>query len=124
VRILADECLEHGVVERLRSQGHTVEAVNEQAAMRGTKDHPLLAHAVRANLLLLTVDRDFGDYIFRDRLPAPTAGVVLSRLPSPMLEAEKARIIGAVFATYDETFFAGRFTVIGENNLRSRPLPQ
>jgi hypothetical protein len=91
--------------------------------MRGSEDHPLLAHAVRENLLVLTVDRDFGDYIFRDRLPAPAAGVILSRLPSPMPEAEKANIIGAVFATHDEAFFAGRFTVIEENNLRSRPLP-
>jgi hypothetical protein len=38
-------------------------------------------------------------------------------------EAEKARIIGDVFATHDEAFFAGHFTVLDERNLRSRPFP-
>lgn len=124
MRILADECLEHGVVDRLRIDGHVVEAVTEQIALRGSDDHPLLVYAVREDLLLLTVDRDFGDYIFRDRQPAPAAGVVLSRLPSNMAEAEKARIIGDVFATHDGSFFAAHFTVIDERHLRSRPLPR
>lgn len=123
VRILADECLEHAVVDRLRADGHAVEAVTEQMALRGSDDHPLLAYAVRENLSLLTVDRDFGDYIFRDHLPAPVAGVVLARVPSGLAEPEKARIIGDVFAKHEEGFFAGRFTVIEERSLRSRPLP-
>jgi len=46
----------------------------------GESDLPILERAVREDLLLLTADLDFGEYIFRAHFPAPTAGVVQLRL--------------------------------------------
>jgi predicted nuclease of predicted toxin-antitoxin system len=67
VRILADENIEQLVIERLRDAGHTVISVRVESA--GASDLPLLDRAVREDLLLLTADLDFGEYIFRDHRP-------------------------------------------------------
>ncbi|HEY1389041.1 MAG TPA: DUF5615 family PIN-like protein [Ktedonobacterales bacterium] len=120
MRILADENVEQRVIERLRADGHTVIAVRVES--RGETDLPILERAVIEDLLLLTADLDFGEYIFRDRQPAPTAGIVQYRLGDILKEAEKAQIIGEAFAQYS-TSFAGNFTVIEEGKVRFRPLP-
>lgn len=67
MRILADEDVERPVVERLRTDGHTVIAVSVESS--GETDLPILARAVSENLLL-TADLDFGEYIVRDQQPA------------------------------------------------------
>jgi len=121
VRILADENVEQHVIERLRADGHTVIAVRVEA--RGETDLPILERAVTEDLLLLTADLDFGEYIFRDRQPAPRAGVVQYRLGDILKEAEKAQIIGEAFAQHSASF-AGHFTVIEEGKIRFRLLPR
>lgn len=78
MRILADENVEQLVIERLRNDGHTVIAVSVESS--GETDLPILARAVSENLLLLTADLDFGEYIFRDHQLAPAAGIVQYRL--------------------------------------------
>lgn len=65
MRILADENVEQLVIERLRADGHTVIAVRVES--RGATDLPILERAINENLLLLTADLDFGEYVFRDR---------------------------------------------------------
>jgi predicted nuclease of predicted toxin-antitoxin system len=120
VRILADENVEQLIIERLRADGYTVIAV--QVESRGETDLPILERAVTKNLLLLTADLDFGEYIFRDHQPAPEAGVVQYRLGDILKGAEKAHIIGEAFVQHSASF-AGNFTVIEENKVRFRPLP-
>ncbi len=120
MRILADENVEQLVIDRLRADGHTVTSVRVE--MRGEDDLPILARAVLEDLLLLTADLDFGEYIFHDRQPAPAAGVVQYRLGDIVKESEKARIIGEAFARHAAAF-AGHFTVIEEDKIRLRPLP-
>lgn len=120
MRILADENIETLVIARLRADGYAVEAVAQQTP--GAKDVAILERAVRENVLLLTADRDFGDYIFRDRHAAPAAGVVLYRLNDAYKEAQRAQIVGDAFQRYSSTF-AGHFTTIEEYKVRSRPLP-
>ncbi len=121
MRILADENVEQMIIERLRADGHDVVAVRLES--RGSTDLPILARAVSDGLLLLTADLDFGEYIFRDRQAAPGAGVVQYRLGDVLMEAEKAQIVGDVFAQHSASF-AGNFAVIEENKVRFRPLPQ
>lgn len=120
MRILADENVERLVIERLRQDGHIVDAIAAQAP--GTLDPPILARAVAENVVLLTADRDFGDYIYRDGLAAPAAGLVLYRLGNHLSTARKADIIATTF-TQPATYFAGQFTVIDEPKVRQRPLP-
>jgi predicted nuclease of predicted toxin-antitoxin system len=120
VRILADENVEALIIARLRAEGHVVDCIADQAP--GIADHPVLAFAVSENVLLLTADRDFGDYVFRDRLGAPAEGVVLYRLGHALSTPEKARIIVDAFAQQSARF-AGQFSVIEESGVRFRPLP-
>lgn len=120
MRILADEDVEYPIVERLRAEGHVVESIMEQA--RGTLDLPILARAVAEDLVLLTADHDFGEYIFRDGAEAPQAGVILYRLADALGTAGKADIIAEALRLYADRF-AGHFVVIDEHNVRFRPLP-
>jgi predicted nuclease of predicted toxin-antitoxin system len=120
VRILADENIGQMVIERLREAGHTVISLRVESA--GASDLPILERAVRENLLLLTADLDFGEYIYRDHLQAPAAGVVQLRLSDSLKEAEKTRIIADVFAIH-EASFAGKFSVMDQDRVRFRALP-
>lgn len=120
MRILADENVEQLVIERLRADGHLVIAVRVES--RGETDLPILERAVSEDLLLLTADLDFGEYVFRDHQPAPDAGVVQYRLGDLLKEDEKAHVIGEAFALHSANF-AGKFTVIEESKVRFRSLP-
>jgi predicted nuclease of predicted toxin-antitoxin system len=107
------------VIERLRDAGHTVISVRVESA--GESDLPILERAVREDLLLLTADLDFGEYIYRDHFPAPTAGVVQLRLGDTVKEAEKAQIVVDALAAHGAAF-AGQFAVIEQDRVRFRPL--
>jgi hypothetical protein len=58
---------------------------------------------------------DFGEYIYRDHLQAPAAGVVQLRLSDSLKEAENTRIIADAFA--------GKFSVIDQDRVYFRALP-
>ncbi len=120
MRILVDEDVEYPVILRLRADGHVVESVAEDST--GSEDLPVLARAVEGHLPLLTRDRDFGDYIFRDHRAAPVEGVILHRLGSNIATPRKADIISDAFRIYGDQF-AHHFTVIDEGSVRFRPLP-
>ncbi|MGH2514120.1 MAG: DUF5615 family PIN-like protein [Ktedonobacterales bacterium] len=122
MNILADECVNPAVVVRLRSDGHIVEFIRESSADRGMDDTPILERATAADMLLLTADRDFGDYIFRDGFSAPRAGVVLYRLDD-LPQDRKAAIVGDAFVNSDPQWFRDQFTVLDERHVRQRPLP-
>ena len=120
MRLVADEDLEAPVIARLRADGHDVVAISDLNP--GADDLAVLTMAINSHLLLLTADRDFGDYIFRDRFAAPAEGVVLHRLPNQMPSHQKADIISEAFRNHSAQF-AGAFTVIDEHGARFRPLP-
>jgi predicted nuclease of predicted toxin-antitoxin system len=120
MRLIADEDLEAPIIARLRADGYDVVAIVEQHP--GADDLTVLNLAATLHLLLLTADRDFGDYIFRDHLAAPVEGVVLHRLPNQMPSRQKADIISKAFRKHSAQF-TGAFTVIDERGIRFRPLP-
>jgi len=88
VKFLADESIDRPIVERLRQDGHQVLYVAELGP--GMPDDEVLGLANRETALLLTVDKDFGEMVFRRRLH--THGVVLIRLAG-LLPARKAEIV-------------------------------
>lgn len=109
------------MIARLRSDGHVVDAISEQSP--GLDDRSVLAQAVHYDILLLTRDRDFGDLIYRDRVPAPAAGVVLYRIPNTYTEDQVAAIVAAVFAQHTSDRLAHWLTIIEPSQVRQRPLP-
>jgi predicted nuclease of predicted toxin-antitoxin system len=88
VRWLADECVDAGLVARLRGAGHDVLYMAEVAPAQS--DNEVLARAQHDNRLLLTEDKDFGDLVFRRGQPVP--GVVLLRIDSAMQALKSERL--------------------------------
>lgn len=120
MKIIADECVEQGVIEQLRSDGHDVDAIAVQSS--SMNDIPILARAVSENILLLTADLDFGGYVFQQHLPAPHSGIVQMRLPNRLKEHEKAAIVACAFSEHGHEF-SGHFTTIEERRIRFTKLP-
>jgi predicted nuclease of predicted toxin-antitoxin system len=116
VRWLADECVDAGLVTRLRSESHDVTYIAEVHA--SAADRQVLAMALSENRLLLTEDKDFGDLVFRSRMEVP--GVILLRL-GPQERHLKWDRLQATIAQFGESLF-GRYVVIDEMRMRSRPL--
>ena len=76
-RFLADESCDYVVVRRLRSVGFDVLAVAEE--FPGASDLEVLRRAVDERRLILTEDKDFGEWVFAHR--EETYGVILIRFP-------------------------------------------
>ena len=86
MNIVADESVDRQVVDRLRAEGHFVEYVAESSP--SVADEVVLDLSYRSRAILLTADKDFGELVFRQRLPH--SGVFLYRLAglAPELKAE------------------------------------
>jgi predicted nuclease of predicted toxin-antitoxin system len=117
MRLLADECVDAGLVSVLQNAGHDVSYVAETAA--GLTDAEVLRLARDESRLFLTEDKDFGELIFRFRLAVP--GLVLLRI-DPTRVALKGKRLEALISQLGERLF-GRYVVVTETRARSRALP-
>lgn len=116
MRWLADECIDAGLIVYLRGAGHDVVYIAEETA--GSSDVEVIQHAEAKSRLLLTEDKGFGELVFRSKMPVP--GVVLLRV-DPEKHLLKWHRLEVAIARYGERLF-GRYLVIEETRLRSRPL--
>jgi len=85
MRFLVDECAGPGLAKWLREQGHDVVSVFDQA--QGMTDDDVLNIALANERILITVDKDFGEKIFREK--RHHHGVILLRLKD---ERSKSKI--------------------------------
>jgi len=115
VRLLADEGVEARIVERLRFEGHDVEYVAELAP--GITDDDVLEGANSGQRVLVTVDKDFGELVFR--LLRVTAGVLLVRL-SGLSSDDKATMVASAVRDHGSQM-SGAFTVVSPGMVRIRP---
>lgn len=76
MRFLVDENVGPSVADWLTEQGHDVSSVYE--VYRGERDTFVLDKAQFEERILITNDKDFGEMIFRHKLPH--SGVILLRL--------------------------------------------
>jgi predicted nuclease of predicted toxin-antitoxin system len=118
MRLLADENFPIDAVMALRDHGHDVVWIRTDAP--GSTDDTILARAVSETRVLLTFDKDFGELAFRSRLPS-SCGVVLFRISSRS-SAHVARIVLEAIQSRD--VWTGLFSVVEENRIRTRLLPQ
>lgn len=112
MRFLVDECAGPTLARWLQAQGHDVFSVYEQA--RGITDEEVLRIALENERILITVDKDFGEKIFREK--HPHHGVILLRLKD---ERSKSKIAAmerllANFATR----LSGQFVVMTDTRIR------
>ncbi len=113
---LADECVDAALVTHLRGAGHDVSYIAEIAA--GVTDTEALQLAQQEGRLFLTEDKDFGELVFRFKRAVP--GVVLLRIDPEKSQLKWARLESAI-TKFGEGLL-GRYVVIDEIRLRSRPL--
>lgn len=118
MRFVADENVPAASIRRLREGGFDVAAVAEEAP--GAPDTEVLERAVAERRVLITFDRDFGELIFRHRLPSPP-GVIYLRI-IPETPDETAELLLRLVAS-SEVSFGGRFTVVTRTHARQRLLP-
>lgn len=116
VRLLLNENFPAPAVARLRQKGWDVLAVAE--ANHGLDDAGVLSLAAIENRWLVTFDRDYGELLFRRKLPAPPV-VVLLRAPSYRPHEPADWIVRLVKELEART---GIFVVFDGSSIRTRPL--
>ena len=77
LKFLADESCDFAFVRILRQNGYDVKAIAE--AMPGVSDLKVLELGFEGKRILLTEDKDFGEWIFAQK--SATSGIILLRYP-------------------------------------------
>ena len=116
MNVVADESVDRQIVERLRSDGHSVQFVAEFDP--GIDDETVLLKSREASAVLLTADKDFGELVFRQGLAH--CGVMLIRLAGITPE-RKADLVSWAFAQHSRELHR-RFSVLSSRALRIRNL--
>lgn len=114
MNLLADEGVDRPIVEHLRREEHHVLYIAEMSP--GISDDVILAQANAENALLLTLDKDFGELVFRQGLVH--AGVILLRLAG-LQPVTKARIVVTVLRERGIEM-VNAFSVIAPGSVRIR----
>ena len=114
MNFLADEGVDRQIVDRLRSNGHSVFYVAEMDP--GVSDDFVLELANRQSAVLITADKDFGELVFRQG--RSSGGVVLIRLQG-LSPAAKADTVSEAIDEH-EAEIPGNFSVLSPGILRIR----
>jgi predicted nuclease of predicted toxin-antitoxin system len=115
VKIVADENVDKQIVDGLRTQGHDVLFIAELDP--GIEDTYVLVRSQQLGAILITADKDFGELVFRQRMPH--SGILLLRLDG-LTSEEKASLVVTVVRSHGAQL-SGRFAVLSTKALRLRP---
>jgi predicted nuclease of predicted toxin-antitoxin system len=114
MKFLADEGVDAPIVRHLRNLGYDFLYISEFAP--GITDQQVLKIAFDENRILVTIDKDFGELVFR--MHQAHQGVILIRLEgNPAVE--KARILEIVLESHGNEI-KNSFTVIQKDLVRVR----
>jgi len=112
MRLLVDECVGPSVVRWLRENNY--DAISAFEDCRGWEDKSILEKAYSEGRIVITMDKDFGDMVFRMKLPH--CGVMLLRCgycgPSKKISMIKKAL------SLPESDLSGRFVVVTETAIR------
>lgn len=111
---LGDESVDYQIIERLRAQGLDVLYVAEMDP--GVSDELVLNEANLRNAVLITVDKDFGELVYRQK--RLHTGVILLRLWG-LSGSDKATITFNAIREHGHEM-AHAFTVISATSIRIR----
>ena len=114
IRFLLDESVDFPLGRYLSALGHDVTAIAHDYP-QALKDQDVLAIAQAEQRVLITNDTDFGELIFRRRLPH--AGVILFRLGQQDLGIKQAWLDHVLDAHAEQLT---RFVVVTERGIRIR----
>jgi predicted nuclease of predicted toxin-antitoxin system len=117
MRFLAKENTPREAVQAVRAAGHDVAGGVEVAP--GAGDETVLASALHEHRVLLTLDKDFGELVFRRGRDA-SCGVILLRPRTRSPEVVSDFFVKVLSQPIE---WVGCFTVAREGSIRVRPLP-
>ena len=114
INFLADESCDFAVVRALRNAGYSVHAIAE--SFPSIPDDKVLELAVAEGRLLITEDKDFGEWVFAHQ--HAMTGILLIRCPANM----RSVMVEAVVHLVEEhgTDIVGSFTVLEPGRVRIR----
>ncbi len=111
---IADENFPHPSFRLLAVNG--IDVIHVGLESLTINDREVLRMAIERGRILLTLDNDYGELVYRDRVATPP-GIVLFRLHRyrpDQLGRELFRLLELNFK------FEGLFTVVGQNTVRQR----
>lgn len=114
MKFLVDESVEYSIVLFLRETGHDVKSVAEDFPT--SEDSSILSYSNKANRILITNDKDFGELIYR--LKYPHKGVILFRLSTEDSKSKTERL-RVVIKKYSDKLI-NHFVVISDDKIRIR----
>ncbi len=113
---VADESVDFNLVTHLRYKGLSVFSIQEEAA--SLKDNLVLKLAAEKNAILITEDKDFGELLFKLKLPH--TGILLLRIED--MASEQKHDLVFYFITKFSSQLSHNFSVIKQGKLRIRKL--
>jgi predicted nuclease of predicted toxin-antitoxin system len=111
MKFLVDECVGNGVAEWLKNIGYDTVSILEISP--GASDN-VLQRAVIEERILITLDKDFGDMVFRNR--KEHCGIILLRLPNWQL-AHKITALDTLLKNH-KSMLQGNFVVFSDQSIR------
>ncbi len=117
MKIVADEGVDKPIVDLLRGLGFEVFYILEEKS--GIIDEEVLRIANENKAILITMDTDFGELVFR--LKEASNGVVMFRI-SGLTKSEKLTIVTSTFRNHHQELM-NNFTVVTKDTIRIRQLP-
>ena len=116
LKLLLDENIGLKTVGFLLKIGYDVKSVVKD--LRGAKDKDILKVAFQEKRIVLTLDKDFCDLVFRDSLPC--RGIILLRLNSHLPDSIN-RILD-LFLSSNKEDLQNKFVVLTESSARIREI--
>ncbi len=111
---LADESCDFSVIRTLRTSGYSVKSIAEISP--SLPDEAVLELAVAENRLLITEDKDFGEWVFAHQ--HAMTGVLLIRYPASVRYSMIAAVIDLIGGHAPD--LDGSFTVLEPGRARIR----
>jgi len=112
MKLIADESVDYSIVRALRYAGLEVEAVVE--LFPGCSDELILRYAFENYLIVITLDKDFGELSFR--LKKPNHGIILARFGKIATELKTVIILNAIQQHFSE--MENKLTVVTQQKIR------
>jgi len=116
LKILADESVNFNIISQLRKLNYQIYSIIEER--RGASDIVVLEYAKELNALLLTEDKDFGEWVFSYHIK--NLSVILLRYRANEIQEIVNGLI-RLLQIYGASIF-GKFVVIRKNKYRVREL--
>jgi len=112
MKFLIDECVGHAVAEWLTGQGYDTISILEISP--GISDDAILYKALHEHRILVTMDKDFGDIVFRNN--NDHCGIILLRLSNWQLQ-HKITCLENILLHYTNDI-ENNFIVVTEQSVR------